>query len=195
LADGSSKLVADIRAGDVVRLSKNAETGKQQQSSDGSDAAVVECVVKTLFDTLLTSPTLIRLPGGLLVTPWHPVKDPLGKWVFPCEYPDAVTVEGVSCDAVYSFVLKKCSESEKLRGNGLAMIINDIECATLGHGIEDPSDSVISHPFYGTSKVVDSLMKFKGWANGHVVMRSGCVYREEASGLVCGFHSDSEIYF
>jgi len=46
--------------------------------------------------------------GGLKVTPWHPVYVPAkGGWVFPV---DVVVPEMMSCNAVYSVLLRESVE-------------------------------------------------------------------------------------
>jgi hypothetical protein len=104
--DGSEKKVQEIAKGDFVL----AASGKP---------ATVLCIVKTLCTTGRTK--LVRVGNGLLVTPFHPIRID-GKWCFPC---DVAPMEEMDCAAVYSFVL----DAEH------TMVINGIECVSLGHGI------------------------------------------------------------
>ena len=66
------------------------------------------------------------------------------------------------------------------------MVINGVEVATLGHGIV--GDSVVSHGFYGTRRVIESLKSFspRGFDQGLVVLSRGLfqVLRDPQSGLV-----------
>merc|ERR1712224_688335 len=66
------------------------------------------------------------------------------RWSFPAEIST-----GVDCDVayVYSFLFEGRATGY-LSAGGTAVI-------GLGHGITD--DSVASHPFYGTARVIDAL--------------------------------------
>ena len=113
----------------------------------------------------------VQLPGGLLVTPWHPVMDQ-GSWEFPIYLAESVQRP---CEAVYSFVLE----------TGQSMNINNVMCITLAHGIT--LDPVASHPFYGTTKVLEQLCVMPGWRQGLVQLKTGCIARDPTTGLACGF--------
>jgi len=192
MADGSVRKVSEVQAGDRVLLAT-----EPQSKSLGAE---IECVVRT---NIKQSIRLVELDGGLLVTEWHPVKlnQTENKWSFPCEAQFAVIRDDVPCDAVYSFVLKRETESKTVgsaagrsgvrcelsRGHGKGILINGVECATLGHGIIEPDDDVITHPFLGTELVVEALQKHQGWANGLVVLEQGCTVRDECTGLICDF--------
>jgi hypothetical protein len=152
--------VKDVRAGDWV--------------TSGEETARVICVVKTVCFGGKTQ--LVTLPGGLKITPWHPIKVE-GLWRFPCDLAEVQV--GVPCAAVYSFLLDKTH----------TILINEIECVTLAHGFEG---EVVSHPYYGSSAVVRDLMKMGGWENGFVVLRAGCAIRGD-DGLVVGLSPDHEI--
>ena len=116
--------------------------------------------------------------SGLQVTPWHPIKMGRGKaWSFP----DTLVQQGLGslkvmpCEAVYSFMLPKGHTS---------MVINGIECITLGHGVVN--DKVASHPFYGTDAVRENVQQLNVNETGVIELQGGmCVRRCRASGLVC----------
>ena len=72
---------------------------------------------------------------------------------------------------MYNFVLDK----------GHEVTIEGTECVTLGHGLEGP---VVSHAYFGTSRVVDDLRAMRGWADGLVAIIGAL--RGTADGLVCG---------
>jgi hypothetical protein len=40
------------------------------------------------------------------------------------------------------------------------MMVNNICCASLGHGFKG---KVIEHPYFGTEKIIRDLEKLKGW--------------------------------
>jgi len=147
-----TKKVENMKKGDFVCCGKGV-------------ISTVECVVKTTCDDNKTS--LVDI-DGLLVTPYHPIKIN-EKWCFPCDIAEA---SERNCSAVYSFVL----------GGRHSIIINDIECITLGHGVED--DIVASHSYFGTDLVLSDLKNMRGWETGLVELQSGCLVRDEVSGLV-----------
>jgi len=159
MAHGNSKLISDIKKGDLV------------QTPTGIPAEVT-CVIETKSTS--GKMQLVYLPSsksssGLLITPWHPVRIG-GVWKFPS---DLGIPESYECPAVYNFVLS----SEHV------MIINDIECVTLGHGISGP---VIGHAYFGSQNIIKDLQHMIGWAEGHVVLHSGCVKKDQKTGLVNG---------
>jgi len=96
--------------------------------------------------------------GGLLATPWHPVRrigDDSGSWTFPAELVEASKRK---CDAVYNLVLD----------SGHILLLNDvIETVTLGHGLVGP---VVGHDFYGTDRVLELLSAAGGWEVGRVFL-------------------------
>jgi len=165
MADGTHKLVKDVVRGDKV-------------ATLGNKSVEVLCVLKTHCRGNQTE--LVEMDGGLLVTPFHPIRLG-GKWYFPCDVEQPILRE---CPAVYSFALKEDSSDH-------VMIINGVECVTLGHNYVD--DDVVRHPYFGTRKVVEDLRKMRGWERGVVELYSGgCMIRDPVTGLVCGLrHGDS----
>ena len=155
---GAEKAVRDVVAGDAVR-----------------GGARVACVVKTVMPAGRAE--LVELPGGLLVTPWHPVRDRAsGDWRFPYHLA-AGKVEARPCGAVYSFLLE---------GGAPEMRIDGTDCVTLGHGIE--LDPVATHPFFGSAmKVARALSELRGWNEGRVVLGPGPSIRRNGRGEVVGF--------
>lgn len=151
----------------MTNLIKDVRKGALVLSPSGS-VSRVSCVVKTLCSN--NKAQLVELEGGLKLTPYHPVRIQ-GKWSFPC---DLGSVEIVACPAVYSFVLEE----------NHVMVINGVECVTLAHGFT--GDNVVSHPYFGTERVLDDLKEMDGWENGQVVLRTGCLVRDTKTGLVSG---------
>jgi len=155
--NGATKL-KDLKRGDRVRTP--------------SDHYVeIVCVVKTSCHEQRAQ--LVELPGGLLVTPYHPVRID-GQWQFPCQL---AKVHERPCPAVYSFVLKEEH----------VMLINGIACVSLGH---DFQDEVVRHPYFGSPRVIDDLQKMNGWASGHIHFLPNCLLRDEETALVCGFRQN-----
>jgi hypothetical protein len=64
------------------------------------------------------------------------------------------------------------------------MIINGVECVTLGHNFEE---EVVKHPYFGSNLIVEDLKKIRGWESGLIQFASGCMIRDSKNGLVCGF--------
>jgi len=118
MADGSMKRVGDVKKGDRV----------------GKSRGIVRCVLKTLCQDGKSD--LVELDGGLLITPYHPVKHN-GAWTFPKDVKAPVEME---CDAVYSFVLDSGSGKHYIE-------INGVTCVTLGHDFDD--NDVIKHEYVG----------------------------------------------
>ena len=98
---------------------------------------------------------LTRLPNGLELTEWHPVRDRSGRWRFPHMLGERVVV---SASHVYNFVLEQGHPT---------VLVGGVPCAALGHGLKDP---IVAHPYWGTRAVIDDMMSQPGWAEGRVVL-------------------------
>lgn len=106
LADGVSKRVCELKAGDEV-LSWNGKTCR------------IVCVVK--IKCLNNLATIVRL-GNIKLSPYHPVYID-GKWNFPI---DISAPESIACDYIYDFVV----DSEHV------INIDGFECVTWGHSFK-----------------------------------------------------------
>lgn len=172
----TTKRVDCIKKGDRVKV----YAGYSDNDNNNNDnTAEVVCVVKTHCEG--GKAQLVQLEGGLLVTPYHPVRRPSDdSWHFPCELGE---VRERECSAVYSFVLS----------TGHVMCINGVMCVTLGHGLD--SDEIVRHQYFGSaSKVIEDLknVSMEGWTAGLVELYPGCLVRDAASGLVCGIRQGSK---
>ncbi|UJR34619.1 hypothetical protein I4U23_027396 [Adineta vaga] len=107
LASGMTKLVKDIRKGDLLAT----PTGLK---------ASVNYVVKSLSTN--TNALMVRFDNGLVITPWHPIRIN-SIWKFPNDIEKLSIVE---CKEVYNFVLD----------SGHIVFINGIQCVTLAHGFK-----------------------------------------------------------
>jgi hypothetical protein len=123
--------------------------------------------VKYILKTLVSQPKLVKMTDELMITRWHPVYVN-NKWQFPNDITEYYVAE---CDAVFSFVLE----------NEHNMIIGEIPCITLGHGIQN--NSILNHPYYGTDLVVNDLEQLAD-ENGLVTITLECIKRD-AYGFVC----------
>jgi Mg-chelatase subunit ChlD len=153
MANDNFKKVSDIVKGDLVKLGNN-EIGE------------IECIVKTIISKPIQ---LNKLSEDLIITKWHPVKID-GLWKFPCEISMSSDVDIINNDSIYSFVLKN-------RGNGKGIIIGNIECATLGHGILNRN--IISHDFFGTEKVIDNLKLSHTYESGLVILQQDSILKND----------------
>lgn len=105
MADLTTKRVSEIKKGDLVYCPNT------------KSSTVVRCVIETpLADGMVS---LVHLPKGLKVTPWHPVRIN-GKWVFPSSLQPAIESP---CPSLFSFLLN----------DGHSMQINGVECVTVAH--------------------------------------------------------------
>jgi len=155
------KRVDEIKKGDWVVSDAKGGFGR------------VECVIRTRCKDEVAN--LVNLPCGLLVTPWHPVKEnsPDSKWNYPCKIGSP---KARQCKAVFSFLLES--------GHGSWMMINDMCCITLGHGQTEP---VADHSYFGCREsVLKDLTAMKGWDEGLVCLEPGCCLRDSQTGLVMG---------
>ncbi|RYP21568.1 hypothetical protein DL765_002204 [Monosporascus sp. GIB2] len=116
--------------------------------------------------------------GELLVTPWHPIVNEDGRWVFPAD----VAAESVRYSgAVYSVLLQKDGNTASH-----AVKVGGVWGVTLGHSLVTGSDDVRAHPFFGDyAKVLKSLESLGPGRNG--VRTCGGVQREVIGGMICGF--------
>jgi len=154
MANGTEKLVKNIVKGDIVK------------SADNQYATVI-CVIKTTFPEN-EKVSLVGFPGGLVITPWHPVRYN-GRWEFPCMIGK---LYDNSCKEVYNFVLDK----------NHSMSVNGMDCVTLGHGL---TDDVVKHEYWGTEKVINNLKQLVGWSTGFIDLNlSSTIQRDEVTGLV-----------
>lgn len=152
MMNGEVKLVKEIVQGDLV-------------SSNNGKAAKVTCVIRTAIKSKKTG--LVCLEGGLIITPWHPVKIN-DLFHFPINLGSLTMVD---CDAVYNFVLEEHH----------IMKINGFECVTLGHGFDS---HVAKHEYFGTQLVVKDLQKISGWEKGLVELKTEWILREGTTGII-----------
>ena len=150
---------------------------------------VVRCVVVSAVEG--GAARMVRLPGGALITPWHPVlvlgSGGSAAWRFPCEL---ATPAPVPIDEFFNVVLE---EENKGRGSGApapaaaCLVIGGVHCAALGHGLL--AGPVIGHAYFGSGAVLRDLQAAdpEGWAAGRVRLGVGVRFQRDAeSGRVVG---------
>lgn len=172
LANGHTKRCDQINKGDLVRTS----------SSNPKTWARVACVVETSIQGGRME--LTKLPGGLLATPWHPVRENgSSDWIFPINVPGAETKKGVACESVFSFVLDEPESNP-------AMMIGGFECITLGNA---ETGKVAGHAYFSSRRVVDDLKKMTGWRKGHVRFNPNPLVRDSKTDLLVGYRAAAEV--
>jgi hypothetical protein len=157
MADGRHRMVRDLRKGDRIHC------------DTGSQTAEVQCVI-AMHVKGCRAP-MVHFPGGLAVTPTHPVLDNSGEWV-PAETVHERRV--VDIDRVYNFLLDRQH----------TIVVNGVICVVMGHG------GSMKHPFWGNwDKVAGCLCAVdrEGFRDGLVEL-AGAV-RNERTGMVYGFES------
>ena len=85
--------------------------------------------------------------------------------------------EQVAIQTVYNIVLEKFHIVD----------VNKVLCITLAHNFKEP---VVSHPFFGTERVLEDLAKCYGWLEGEPVYRNLACRRNITTGLVEGWYDD-----
>ena len=108
----------------------------------------------------------------MIITAWHPIR--LNQqWIMPCTLVSSPS--NISCEAVYNFALDQ----------GHTVLVNDIECVTLGHGFKE---DVVRHAYYGSQQVIDDLRKLDLGQNnsGFIEITDNILIRNTQTGLVKG---------
>ena len=155
-------LVKDLKKGDIVYTTEN-------------DTDIVECVMRTRCNRKSVSTTLSSVPPrntdgsndwhcadfcalgkGLLITPWHPVKDPTTGWSFPEDISDSKIAK--PCEFVYDIILQNRTPT---------LLVNDIMVATLGH---KQKGEVIEHEYFG-DRIIKDLQYLDGYKEGLVTIK------------------------
>ena len=92
---------------------------------------------------------------------YHPIEIK-GQWVFPCE---CFKVEKRFVDSWYNLVLKNKHE----------IILNGTKAITLGH---NRTEGILKHPYFGTKKVIEALMKYNTYERGFISTSNLKVHRK-----------------
>ena len=84
----------------------------------------------------------------------------------------------IDCDAVFNFALDQ----------GHTVLVNNIECVTLGHGFQD---DIVRHSYYGSERVIEDLRKLDLQQNrtGFIEITEDTLVRNRRTGLVTGIQS------
>lgn len=137
-------MFTQVRAGDLLRM------------ADGSAARVRCVVVSECTDGI---ERMVTLPGGLQLTPRHPVREAAsGKWRLPCTLG---TPRVRACEHIFNLVLE-CNHVLHIGGEA---------CVTLGH--DHLVADLVGHDYWGGAAVLSDLSLQPGWAQGFVLLRPG----------------------
>ena len=160
--DGTSKLLKDVQKFDIIKSIDN---------NNKVVGAKVLCVVETMINSGYRDYVNVN---GVLITPWHPIKYGLhGKkedWVFPGEL---FSTYNLPSSSMITLVLE----------NHHIMIINGLKCITLGHNFNHHHK--LSHPYYGTAKVIENLMSNfpQDYANGRISVNDNSISPQLTSNI------------
>lgn len=178
--DGSQTMITSLKRGDFVWT----PTGP---------AAVRALVVCGSYNRAQPMTKL----GGLVITPWHPVRlpaygisalspegdsahpvrrhdSPSTAWQFPADiagYSDRLM------PVVYNLVLD----------SGHIVLADGWEALTLGHGFSEP---VAVHEYFGTQRVVEDLMKQPGWEDGCPTFKNLKAIKDGTTDRITGWIDD-----
>jgi len=171
---GASKV--SLASGEIVKV-ETLRRGMQVQTAAGVRAVVA--VVKTPMDG---QALLCTLPGGLQVTPWHPVRVAgTEEWVFPA---DIVEAKLVPCDAVYSLLLARADGDADAHA---VLMDGEVAVIGLGHGV---CEGVLDHAFFGSYDAVVRSVAALPQEDVGVALCAGV--RRGVDHLICGFVAENE---
>ncbi|CAF5059153.1 unnamed protein product, partial [Rotaria sp. Silwood1] len=120
-----------------LKLVKDVQPGDRLAPHGG----IVKFVVKTICKTRKAKMVIVE--NNLIITAWHPIRMNQ-QWIMPCSLVSSASE--ISCEAVYNFALDR----------GHTILVNDIECVTLGHGFQE---DIVRHAYYGSQRVIKDLEK------------------------------------
>lgn len=143
MADGRKIPIKNLKKGDIIR------------SIDKNNNFVIANVV-TIIETVITTKKreMVHLENGLIITPWHPIKIK-NEWVFPSNIVSPTTT---NCESMITLVLDKYHIG----------FIADTPCIMLGHNFKE---SILDHPYYGTSNIIEDLKMHCDYKTGHVILK------------------------
>ena len=165
--NGTSKLLKDVQKFDIIKSIDN---------NNKVVGAKVLCVVETTINSGFRDYTCVN---GVLITPWHPIKYGLyGKkedWIFPGEYFSTYRLPSTS---MITLILE----------NHHIMFISGLKCITLGHNFTHHPK--LSHPYYGTAKVIENLMANfpEDYANGRIRVNDSSISPQITSNITQHVH-------
>ena len=168
LADGTCKCVRDIRKGDIV-ISYDSPTG----------VATIVCVTQLLITTPIEMVSINGVDG---ITKHHPILH-ISEWIFPKD----IIQTTIMCHPgayMYDFVIDLGSSvvitCEQYNDNVCKDYDYNVAC--LGHCLT--TNSVISHEYLGTEKIINDLKQHPNWKTGHIKLDKYTFERDAESGRI-----------
>ena len=143
------KDVGSVLPGDTVRLPSVTVT-------DATVMTVTDVTVMTVTDE-----PMVKLPGGLIISEWHPITDLNGGAAvdyFPCEHPAAQKV--VYTGPIHNFAVS----------HGYKLSVSGYEVATLGASNAHTSEKPYYHMFLGCPAVIENIRMLPQDAAGRRVI-------------------------
>lgn len=122
------------------------------------NGAMIRCII----ETKLNAPTPMVNINNVLITPYHPVQNDDGLWVFPHTIGKT---DDYLTKSVFSFVLNK---HHVMTVYGSDITKRGLKTITWGHQIK--GDKVLEHDFFGNT-ILSELIKQKGWTSGHIQIK------------------------
>ena len=169
LADGTCKCVRDIRKGDIV-ISYDSPAG----------VATIVCVTQLLITTPIEMVSINGVDG---ITKHHPILHN-SEWIFPKD----IIQTTIMCHPgayMYDFVIDLGSSvvitCEKYDDYNVCKDY-DYNVACLGHCLT--TNSVISHEYLGTEKIINDLKQHPNWKTGHIKLDKYTFERDAESGRI-----------
>ena len=154
-----TKNISELVVGDLVVVDK-----------EPYQYARVSHIVVSQSDTPIK---MVKISRTFIITPWHPIIFN-GKWIFPQSLVEQGLAQEIDYkEDVYNIALESNHQ----------ILVDGFLCITLGHGITN--DPVATHPYFGTSKVIDDLNKMK-ITNGKIYLNKSNIKRDETTKLICG---------
>jgi len=151
----------------TLKRCKELKKGDKVLTSNKSFASVI-CVIKMKCHNGKCD--MIKFGEVLKITPYHPIKYVENEWVFPIDLGNICEYE---CEYIYNYILDTSH----------TVLINNIECVTFGHELND--NEVVKHEYYGTEKVINDLIKMKGFGEGIIIFDTNCIIRNYKGEVLC----------
>ena len=117
---------------------------------------IVECLVENKINKVVN----VVCINDVYFSLYHPI-EVKGKWVFPCQH---YKVQKKYIDSWYNLVLKNKHE----------IVLNGVKAITLGH---NRTEGILKHPYFGTKKVIEALMKYDTYKSGFISTSNLKVHR------------------
>jgi len=162
----------------VLKSLEELDGSELVYQGDGIKGAKIRYVTKTKIPSKKVSMCQI---GELQISEYHPfwnaeLSD--AKWDYPINHVESTQLD---LDWMYNIVLE----------SGYWIEIEGYKCVSLGHNITDSTSEteVLVHDYFGSSKVITDLEKFKvNKDNKIIILDNFVVSRNNVTGLVCGIN-------